>query len=399
VGTTAIALGASSLTLGGLTSVAVTQDPTSALELATKQYVDSVAQGLDPKASCVAATTANITLSGTQTIDGVALSVNDRVLVKNQTTGSENGIYLVVAASSWTRATDFDNLTNTGEVTPGAFTFVEEGTANADSGWVLTNNGTITVGTTALTFTQFNGAGSITAGDGLTQTGNTINAVGTAGRISVAANAIDIDTTYVGQSTITTLGIIGTGTWQGTLIGPTYGGTGVNNGTKTITLGGNFTTTGAFATTLTVTAATTVTLPTTGTLATLGGAETFTGDKKFDAPILLSNTGTTNAAEQITVVANNTNTSTFALDTFSGVTYKTCKYIIQAVQGSLYQTTEILVINNGSNLVDYVEYGRVFTGTEIANFTVTISSGTVSLNVTQIGATPTTYKIRESFLV
>ena len=78
VGTTAIALGASSLTLGGLTSVAVTQDPVSALELATKQYVDSVAQGLDPKASCVAATTTNITLSGTQTIDGVALIAGDR---------------------------------------------------------------------------------------------------------------------------------------------------------------------------------------------------------------------------------------------------------------------------------------------------------------------------------
>jgi hypothetical protein len=373
-------------------------DPTNSQDAATKAYVDATRTGLDIKASVRATTTTNITLSGTQTIDGVALVANDRVLVKNQSTGSENGIYLVLAGS-WTRATDFDNTPGT-EVTPGAFTFVEEGTASADSGWVLTNNGTITIGTTALTFTQFSGAGQITAGAGLTKTANTIDVVGTAGRISVAADAIDIDTTYVGQSTITTLGTVGTGTWQGTLISPTYGGTGVNNGTKTITLGGNLTTSGAFATTLTVTAATTVTLPTTGTLATLGGAETFTGDKKFDTPILLSNTGTTNAAEQITVVTGNTNVATFALDTFNGGTYKTCKYIIQAVQGgTLFQTTEILVVNNGSNTVDFVEYGRVFTGTEIANFTVTIVTGTVNLNLTQIGATATTYKIRKSFLV
>jgi hypothetical protein len=377
-----------------ITSVA---NPSNAQDAATKAYVDATASGLDVRGSVRATTTANITLSSTQTIDGVTLVANDRVLVKNQTTGSENGIYLV-SAGSWTRATDFDGSPTT-EVTPGAFVFVEEGTANADSGWVLTNNGTITIGTTALTFTQFSGAGQITAGNGLTKTGNTLDVVGTANRISVAADAIDIDANYAGQNTITTLGTVGTGTWQGTLISPTYGGTGVNNGTKTITLGGNLTTSGAFATTLTVTAATTVTLPTSGTLATLGGAETFTGSKSFDQPILLSNTGTTNAAEQITVVSGNTNTSTFALDTFSGATYKTCKYIIQAVQGTLFQTTEILVVNNGSNLVDYVEYGRVFTGTEIANFTVTIASGTVSLNVTQIGATATTYKIRESFLV
>lgn len=166
VGTTAIALGASSLTLGGLTTVTVTQDPTSALQLATKQYVDAVAQGLDPKASCVAATTANITLSGTQTIDGVALIAGDRCLVKDQTLSQNNGIYLV-AAGAWTRATDMDNWLEV----PGAFTFIEQGTLYADTGWVCTSNAGGTLGTTAITWVQFAGVGSYTAGTGLTLTG------------------------------------------------------------------------------------------------------------------------------------------------------------------------------------------------------------------------------------
>lgn len=166
VGTTAIALGASSLTLGGLTTVTVTQDPTAALDLATKQYVDAVAQGLDPKASCVAATTANITLSGTQTIDGVALIAGDRCLVKDQTLSQNNGIYLV-AAGAWTRATDMDSWAEV----PGAFTFIEQGTLYADTGWVCTSNAGGTLGTTPITWVQFAGVGSYTAGTGLTLTG------------------------------------------------------------------------------------------------------------------------------------------------------------------------------------------------------------------------------------
>ena len=100
--------------------------------------------------------------------------------------------------------------------------------------------------------------------------------VGTANRITVAADSVDIASTYVGQTSITTLGTIGTGTWQGSVVGPTYGGTGVNNGSSTLTLAGNVTHSGAFTQTFTATAATSVTLPTTGTLATLAGTETFT---------------------------------------------------------------------------------------------------------------------------
>jgi len=141
-------------------------DPVSAQDAATKLYVDNVAQGLDAKASCVAATTANITLSGTQTIDGVAVVAGNRVLVKNQTTQANNGIY-VVSASTWTRATDMDTWAEV----PGAFVFVEQGTTQADTGWVCTSNAGGTIGTTAITWTQFSGAGSYTAGTGLTLTG------------------------------------------------------------------------------------------------------------------------------------------------------------------------------------------------------------------------------------
>lgn len=152
-------------------------DPTNNLHAATKQYVDGVASGLDVKKSVRVATTGNGTLSSAyangQTVDGVSLSTGDRILIKDQSTGSENGIYTVNSSGAPTRATDFDANS---EVTGGAFTFVEEGTANANLGFVLTNTGSITLGSTSLTFSQFSGAGQITAGTGLTKSGNTINA-------------------------------------------------------------------------------------------------------------------------------------------------------------------------------------------------------------------------------
>lgn len=201
--------------------------PTDPAHAATKGYVDAARSGLDVKQSVRAATTAPINLASDledgDTLDTtVTLATGDRVLVKNQSTASENGIYVVQASGAAVRATDFDSA---GEVSGGAFTFVEEGTVNADSGWVVTSNGAITVGTDAINWVQFSGAGQITAGAGLTKSGNTIDAVGTTDRITVNADSIDIASTYVGQATITTLGTITTGTWSATDVGIDHGGT------------------------------------------------------------------------------------------------------------------------------------------------------------------------------
>jgi hypothetical protein len=147
--------------------------PTSNADAATKAYVDAVAEGLDVKASCRLATTVadgNIGLSGLSNIDGVTPLAGDRILVKNQTTESQNGIY-VADSSSWSRASD---AAQSGEITPGTFVFVEEG-SQADSGWVVTTNGTITIGATDIVWTQFSGAGQIVAGTGITKSGNTIS--------------------------------------------------------------------------------------------------------------------------------------------------------------------------------------------------------------------------------
>jgi len=151
-------------------------DPTGDQDAATKSYVDAIKSGLDVKDSCRVATTTAGTLSTSfangQTVDGVTLVTGDRILIKDQATGSENGIYTVNSSGAPTRATDFDS---NAEVTSGAFTFVEEGTVNGDGGFVLTTNDPITVGTTSLTFVQFSGAGQITAGTGLSKSGNTLN--------------------------------------------------------------------------------------------------------------------------------------------------------------------------------------------------------------------------------
>lgn len=205
--------------------------PTDDAHAATKGYVDAARSGLDVKQSVRAATTAPINLASDleagDTLDtSVTLVAGNRVLVKDQSTASENGIYVVQASGAAVRATDFDS---NAEVTPGAFTFVEEGTVNADSGWVVSTNGTINVGVSAINWAQFSGAGQITAGDGLTKTGNTINAVGTTNRITVNADSIDIASTYVGQSSITTLGTVTTGVWNGTDVAVTDGGTGASD--------------------------------------------------------------------------------------------------------------------------------------------------------------------------
>lgn len=281
VGTTSINLGSSSLTLGGLTSVAVTQDPTSALQLATKQYVDAVAEGLHIHASCAAATPgtlasitggtvtynngtagvgATLTLSVALTVlDGYTLLNGDRVLVKNEATQANNGIYTwATGGTVLTRATDFDTAA---EMASGDFTFISYGTLYGSTGWVQTDPVTV-VGTSPVTWIQFSGSGAYTAGTGLTLTGTqfsitntavtaaaygsassvgtfTVNAQGQltlAASTAIAINGNQITSGTVGSAYITGsytgitgLGTVTAGTWNATTIDVAYGGTGLTS--------------------------------------------------------------------------------------------------------------------------------------------------------------------------
>lgn len=238
VGTTNIALGGTSLTLAGLTSVTVTQDPTADLQLATKQYVDNIAQGLDPKASCVYGTTGIITLSGLATQAGgdwaSTLTAGDRILVKNQANAAQNGIY-AASSGGWTRTTDMDNWSEV----PSAFTFIQEGTTLADTGWVTTAGAGGTIGVTAMPWVQFSGAGTYTAGTGLTLTGTqfSITNVGTAGTYGSASQVPVFTTNAQGQVSSVTNTSIAISTSQVTsgTLPIARGGT---NSTTTPTAGG-----------------------------------------------------------------------------------------------------------------------------------------------------------------
>lgn len=165
-------------------------DPTSSTSLATKNYVDGVAQGLDTKGSVRVATTTAGTLASSfangSTVDGVTLATADRILIKDQASGLENGIYTVAATGAPTRSTDANT---SAKVTPNLYVFVEEGTANADSGWTLTNNGAITLNTTALVFTQFTGAGQVTVDSTITKTGNALSRAALTGDVTASGGS------------------------------------------------------------------------------------------------------------------------------------------------------------------------------------------------------------------
>ena len=181
-------------------------DPTNPQDAANKRYVDSAVVGIDWKPSVRVATTAAITLAtgleNGDTLDGVTLATGDRVLVKNQTDATENGIYVVAASGAPARSSDADTAA---EITASFAVFVEEGTVNTDSGWTLTNNGAVTVGTTALSFTQFTGLGQITAGAGLTKTANTLDVIGGDG-ITVNADSVVINRAVVVTKYATNIG-------------------------------------------------------------------------------------------------------------------------------------------------------------------------------------------------
>ena len=245
--------------------------PTAATDAATKAYVDSVAEGLHIHESCEVATTGTLTSitggtitydNGTagvgatlttssgnfDTIDGQSFSNGERILVKDESTAANNGIYVKTSSTVLTRADDFDTPT---EMAGGDFTFVSTGTQYNDTGWVMTD-AVATVGTNAVTFVQFSGAGTFTAGAGLTLTGSefsitntavsaasygngthnatfTVNSRGqltAAANVAITANAEVLTGTSINSSVVdsslTSVGTIDTGVWQGTAIGAAY---------------------------------------------------------------------------------------------------------------------------------------------------------------------------------
>ncbi len=221
--------------------------------LAVKTYVDNTRSGLEVKDSVKVATTADVSSwtyangssgvgatltasgNGVVAIDGVNLALNDRVLVKDQNPATENGIYYVSTAGAvgatlvLTRTTDADTAS---ELSSGVFFFVEQGSANADNGYVMTQDTAITFGSTTVDFSQFSGAGQITAGNGLAKSSNTLS-VNTGTGITITSDNVVIDTAWAGQTAITTLGTIGTGTWRGTRVEPAYGGTSIDTSSST----------------------------------------------------------------------------------------------------------------------------------------------------------------------
>jgi len=210
------------------TTAQVAAAPTADADVANKAYVDSVAQGLDIKASCLYTTTNNITLSGLATQAGgdwpSTLTAGDRILVKNQTNQAQNGIY-AASASGWTRTADMNNWSEV----PGAFTFIEDGATLSSTGWVTTAGSIGTIGVTNMPWTQFSGAGTYTAGDGLQLISNAFSVKLNGTSLDASASGLRISTTWAGQTSITTLGTIATGTWAATDIAVLHGGTGASD--------------------------------------------------------------------------------------------------------------------------------------------------------------------------
>ena len=447
----------SSVTFPG--TVTLNADPTQPLQAATKQYVDDVAQGLHIHPSVNAATTANLTAtysngtdgvgatltnSGTQAalvLDGVTLTTSQRVLVKNQSTALQNGVYTVTntgsVSTNWvlTRATDMDT---SAECDGGDFVFVTGGDTLDNTGWVQTETG-ITIGTSSLVFTQFSGAGTYLAGNGLTLTGNTFSInTGVTADLSTAQTFTNktltspvISGLYLSDNNIIVEGTNDTHETTLTFTDPTQDNTiTFKNATGTVAFTGDIeTAVDAFGAAVTggtgistsyANTSNILTITNTGVTALAGTADQITvsastGSVTLSLPQSIATTssptfaslsigsgsltaGSVTLADALigSATTSLTTTSATVVDTWSATSYNSAKYVVQMKNGTDIEVLEVLVTIDGNNNVYLTEYADVISNAQIGTTDADYSGGNVRLLVTSTNGT--TVKVHKTLI-
>jgi hypothetical protein len=425
-------------------TVTLNADPTQALEAATKQYVDAVAQGLNVHAACRVATTGDVNLSNAleagDTVDGVTLAEGDRVLVKSQATSSQNGIYVVQATGAAVRAADFNTPT---EIVPGDFTFVSSGTLYDNTGWVQVATVT-TVGTDPIIFEQFSGAGTYSAGNGLTLTGSSfsinttitadLNSVQTltnktltspvlttpsiSGMLILDNNIViegtnDVHETTLNftdptqDNTITFKDASGTIAFTsdvesavdgfGNAVTGSTGITASYASTSNILTITNVGVTSLSGTTDQITASAStgsVTLSLPQSIASTS-SPTFAGLSVGSGSLTAGSVTLTDALLG-TATTSVTTTSATVIDTWSATTYSTAKYIVQMKNGNDIEVLEVLVTVDANNNVYITEYADVISNAQLGTTDADYTAGNVRLLVTSTSGT--TVKVHKTLI-